>query len=271
MIDACLFAAAAEDVAGFAKGAVVKAYRDSKAEAVVTVAEDPIVKALFEVIGPDTIWEGQTGELLDQLTEERKGADGKKPLSRRWPTEARGLTAALRRLETTLRVLGFHIVFPTGTGGGDQGKARILTITRRTVSTAVPVSNAENDMQADRRNGSTEVSTEKTSVSDDPTIPTVDPQHLRNGDTELFASADAAPSGTPTTLDWVSSLFDKKWETTVGTVGSSEVSETQAQNLRRSVPTIGATVGNTQLSALGLSRMVQPISDAERQALIDMV
>lgn len=273
MIDACMFAAAAEEVAGFEKGAVVKAYKDSKAEAVITVAEDPIVTALFSVVAPDTTWEGTTGELLDELTREAKGTDSRKPLSKRWPTEARGLTAVLKRLQTTLAALGVKLSFPTGANGGHGANQRIMTVTRSADGPMSPVTRSSPRLDAQEGNDD-----ELTAVMElagqgwavarrSPNEPSGQPSGQpsgisldRNGppdgpdgsDGWLAVRADVGSDGQrspghyPQAVDGgapSSPLQDQKEETTVGTVGTVGDACPQAQNPRRLVPTVGGTVG----------------------------
>lgn len=182
MFDAAMFAAGAEALAGLEVGAVFRAFTSSRAEADRQAAEDPVVDALLAVVPKGGYFEGPTGGLLDSLTEERRGGPlGRKPLPREWPKAPRGLTAALKRLEPALRSLGLVVEFPTGTGGGDDGKSRVLRITR--LGTEVSAGDRGNGLmdlcclptvgQAVSSGGPSEESQPDPRVTDDPTVPTV--------------------------------------------------------------------------------------------------
>jgi hypothetical protein len=228
MVDACLFASAAEEAAGFSKGSVVKAYMDSKAEATTSAGEDPIVRAILSVVTSGEEWSGTTANLLDALTAEAKGIDGKKALPKWWPSEARGLTSALRKLETTLRALGVSLTFPKGSGGGDKGKERILTVTRAMAET-------------DRRTEPSEDWQPGVPGSDVPTVPTLGFQ--KSGNAGVSAAGNEPP-----TLTALPPL-DQKMEMTVGTVGPSETLEYAAAGFRRSPDSLVSIMSHEERDA----------------------
>ena len=135
MQDVAQWALAAASAAGISRDEVLAAFAKSVEDADASVGEDPIILALAGVVAPGTKWEGRTTDLLGLLTAEaeaRAPETGRatKRLPDHWPAKPRGLTSSLRRLEPTLKRLGYSIHFPAGSDGGEDGKQRILRIER---------------------------------------------------------------------------------------------------------------------------------------------
>ncbi|MFI5302312.1 MAG: hypothetical protein ACHREM_29825, partial [Polyangiales bacterium] len=116
MQSAAAFAAAAEEAAGFSTGAVFEAYRQAQEDSLAVVTEHPVARALLDwtreaTFGPpDMKWSGTATELRTILTDRVCGTDDKGRLVKRepkfWPSDARGLSSALRRLAPTLAAMG---------------------------------------------------------------------------------------------------------------------------------------------------------------------
>lgn len=71
------------------------------------------------------IWEGTSGELLSELA---KAVPDNIRSGRQWPNNARGLSAALKRLAPDLRRMGLEVILPAGlTGHAGQ---RLVTLKR---------------------------------------------------------------------------------------------------------------------------------------------
>ena len=252
MQDAAQWALAGASAAGIAPVEILAAFAKSVADADATVGEEPLVLALCAVIPVGTSWEGRTTDLLGVLTaeaERRVPETGKatKRLPDHWPTKARGLTSALRRLEPTLKRLDFAIRFPAGSDGGEDGKQRILHIERApgaggaakpSDGMAVEEHGAAEEPEGDRRKPSSEVSEPNSPGSDDPTVPTVADATptLREEET---TSVPPSPPHSP-----LSSSFEvQRRESIVGIDEPSEVAENTADPFRRSAPSIVGTVG----------------------------
>ena len=107
MADFALWVSAGETALGLADGEFLGAYAGNRAEAVeVTIESAPIGPALLRLLaGGD--FAGSAADLLAALETE---ASDKERRSRGWPTSARGVAGAIRRLAPALRGLGFEVV-----------------------------------------------------------------------------------------------------------------------------------------------------------------
>jgi len=106
MADFALWVAAGETALGLARGEFLAAYQGNRAEAVeVTIESAPIGPALLRLLaGGD--FAGSAADLLQSLESE---ASDKEKRSRGWPTSARGVAGAIRRLAPALRGVGFQV------------------------------------------------------------------------------------------------------------------------------------------------------------------
>lgn len=271
MQDAAQFALAAAPAAGFTAEQIAAAFTSAADDAEATVKDDPVALALVEVVTTDSPWVGQTQGLLDELTKEASAPDpvtGKprKKLSKHWPDSPRGLTAKLRKLEPTLKRLGFIIEFPTGRGGKD-GKDRVLKVTRQVSSDAkVEDVGLDDDSELDDkpepvsvdpkcngRNRSTEESEPKGASPVDPSIPSI------SGDPSTAFVAGPSPSPPSCSRSSSRSLFEK---TTDGTDGRTETAGILPDAFRRSLPSIDGTDGpqsSADAPVLALPQWIGPI------------
>jgi hypothetical protein len=108
MADFAVWATAAEAALGWEEGAFVRSYTANRREVNFLSLEDSVlVPPLRELVGRGG-WEGSCTELLAELA---RGADEKAVRSRGWPSSARLLSNALRRLAPNLRRAGIAVEF----------------------------------------------------------------------------------------------------------------------------------------------------------------
>jgi hypothetical protein len=111
----------------WSQGRFARAYRTNQRKATATVIdEDVVANALRTLVtNDDPEWQGNVATLLDNLTQlvgERQAR------SKDWPTEPRGLTARITKLQASLRKIGLTVEF-----GGRNNRGRTVTISRQTV------------------------------------------------------------------------------------------------------------------------------------------
>ena len=122
MADSCTWVTAAEPALGWVAGRTVTAWTGARAQASADlVAGDPVAHAILglPLASP---WQGTAAELLDVLT---RGVADSVRTRRAWPTSARGLAGALRRLAPDLRRVGVAVDLPTS---ARTARERIITI-----------------------------------------------------------------------------------------------------------------------------------------------
>ena len=118
MADFALWATACETMFWEA-GTFAGAYRDNRAEAVVTVIEAALVAtAVQSFMASRTQWKGTSADLLGAL----KMAVGDQTKLKEWPTTPRSLSGRLRRVAATLRKVGIEVTFDR------EGHTRARTI-----------------------------------------------------------------------------------------------------------------------------------------------
>jgi hypothetical protein len=113
MADFAAFATAAEGALGWQPGSFLRAYRsnrDSSTE--MTLEASPVAIALQTLVATapspaNSYFEGTASDLLQKLV----GVSGDVVRAKGWPTDARRLSGALRRLAPMLRAIGISITF----------------------------------------------------------------------------------------------------------------------------------------------------------------
>jgi hypothetical protein len=107
-------------VMGWPPGKFLDAYTENRKSANEAILEDsPVAGAIRELVTGGT-WTGTPTQLMDALV----GIVGDKVVgSKRWPRSARGLSGAVRRLATQLRMAGVCVGFPDR-----ENRRRLITI-----------------------------------------------------------------------------------------------------------------------------------------------
>lgn len=127
MADFARWCAASETAFGFGEGTFLAAYERNRRDAVAIALESSTVFApLSLLMGGQDEWSGTAGELLrvleglvtDQRTKDRHD----------WPTNAKGMAEALKRIAPALRMMGIEVT--TGERTNDSARHRLITIRR---------------------------------------------------------------------------------------------------------------------------------------------
>jgi hypothetical protein len=124
MADFAIWSVAAAPALGFSQETFVDAYstnRDSANE--LTLESSTLVPPLRAMIAHKGEWTGSATDLLGELD---KRADERTKRHESWPSNARALSNALRRLTHNLRATGINVEFGREK---DKGRRRIITIT----------------------------------------------------------------------------------------------------------------------------------------------
>jgi hypothetical protein len=121
MADAVLWVTAAEQALGWKPGSFQRAYRANRGTGNETALESSLIYeplCQFLTQPHNERWEGRPSELLSALN----GSVGEqKTKAKGWPTNPRGLRAALQRIAPNLRMIGIKVEFPdTRTAKGSQ-------------------------------------------------------------------------------------------------------------------------------------------------------
>jgi hypothetical protein len=123
MADFALWATAAEKALGWKSGTFLAAYTANRASAnELTLEASLVAGALLKLIQPGATWKGTMAELNADLLKQ----DATLAEKHGWPTSARGLSGALKRIAPNLRAAGFTITFALV----GRNKARTYTLER---------------------------------------------------------------------------------------------------------------------------------------------
>jgi hypothetical protein len=126
MADFAVFGEAASRALGYPPDTFLRAYGENRRAANESVVEDSPVAGAVRELASRGEWTGIAAELLVELraiiTPPGSGPDGSKSDSL-LPRSPRGMSAAIRRLAPSLRMVGIHIGF-----GERTNKARLITI-----------------------------------------------------------------------------------------------------------------------------------------------
>jgi hypothetical protein len=123
MADACIWVTAAEPALGWHAGRTSAAWMGARQHASADlVAGDPVAQALLTMPMTTNRWEGMAADLLAILN---KGVSENTRSGKTWPTSARGLSGAIRRLAPDLRRVGLDVQLPSG---ARTGRERTITI-----------------------------------------------------------------------------------------------------------------------------------------------
>jgi hypothetical protein len=119
MADFARWSVAVEQGLGWSKGEFLKSYDANISGAHEVVVESSPVGQAVRALVEEVEWTGTVSELLETLT--NRVAEATKR-SKAWPTSARALSGALRRLAPNLRALGVEVSFLDRTERGRQVK-----------------------------------------------------------------------------------------------------------------------------------------------------
>ena len=112
MADAVLWVTAAESAIGWKRGSFQHAYRANRGTGNETALESSLIyEPLCQYLTQpnNERWEGRPSELLAELN---AIVGDQKIKAKGWPTNARGLRAALQRIAPNLRMIGIKVEFP---------------------------------------------------------------------------------------------------------------------------------------------------------------
>lgn len=135
MVEAAKWAASAEVVAGFESGDVSKCYVSAKENATAVAAEDSFLCNLLSVV-PVGVTTKTAAEILTMIEENWEADHPKKRQPEKWPTEPRGLRAALDRRKSALEALGVVLTYSMGRTAMSSS-ARLITLTRTAPTTGL--------------------------------------------------------------------------------------------------------------------------------------
>ncbi len=113
MADFALWVTAAEEALGWQPAAFIKAYSQNRRDANdLSLEASPVAEAILAFMSSLQQWSGTSTELLAELNQ-HADEEKRKPNERNglWPTSARLLSNALRRLAPNLKVAGIEITF----------------------------------------------------------------------------------------------------------------------------------------------------------------
>ena len=131
MADFAEWVVACEPALPWEEGAFLKAYLEAQGHLVEeSIEADLVASALVTLTHRAPDWSGTSSQLLDTLNRSR-GSDVVP--ARGWPTSPRGLSDAVKRAAPLLRRVGIEIY---RTRRGDQGRARLIHLTRTEPETA---------------------------------------------------------------------------------------------------------------------------------------
>lgn len=143
MADVAKFVTAAEQGLGWQSGRFVKAYEDYRRTAKINTLEaSHIGTALLTLMGTFPRWEGTAAELLEELERRLPRLSSRK----NFPTSARGMSGALRRLIPNLKEVDIEVEMPEGARRIDGKVARKITLTNIAWK-VVPVSDETTSQQ----------------------------------------------------------------------------------------------------------------------------
>ena len=149
MADFAIWSVAAAPALGLSKEAFLDAYTGNRESAnELTLESSAVVPPLRLLVAQKGIWEGTATGLLEELNER---VDDKTQRQKGWPSNARALGNALRRLLPNLRAVGIDITFYREAQSG----RRLIAIGKGTDSIVTPVTpvtpvSGEGDANADR-------------------------------------------------------------------------------------------------------------------------
>lgn len=132
MADLARFVAAAEEGLGWPEGTFLTAYDEYRRTTKINALEaSHIGTAILSLMSDVPRWVGTATDLLEELDKRLPRAATRK----NFPSSARGMSGALRRLVPSLKEVGIEVVLPEGSRRGTDGKvARIITIRKTTFS-----------------------------------------------------------------------------------------------------------------------------------------
>ena len=133
MADFAKWTSAAEPALPWESGGFMKAYDDSRADAVAQALQaDCVAVAVMDFLEEKQLFEGTATELLDAL---ESYVSEKTQKTRSWPKTARTLSNRLRRAATFLRQTGIEVEFEREHGGD---RRRIVRITQDSIADDSP-------------------------------------------------------------------------------------------------------------------------------------
>jgi len=114
MADPALWVVAAETALGWAPGAFVAAYSESRAATAIAALDDsPLARAVVNLMATRAVWKGAASDLLAVLNEDR---DERERKAEGWPKRANTLSGMIRRIAPNLRSVAIEVWFTEAEG-----------------------------------------------------------------------------------------------------------------------------------------------------------
>lgn len=118
MADCAAWVTASEPALGWEEGTFLRAYEQNRSSANILALEaSPLFPAIQELVeqGP---WQGTATDLLQTLAEDSMGEY--RCRQKDWPKDPRSLSAALRRLAPSLKIVGLDVQLKQTPGRNSQ-------------------------------------------------------------------------------------------------------------------------------------------------------
>ncbi len=127
MADFAKWVTACETGLGWESGTFMRAYTRNRDDAAsIAMEHSPIARHMLALVEREQHWEGTAGELLEAISQRATDAERR---SRGFPTNARGMGGAARRVAPSLRAEGVECQFDIR--AGTSSRQRLIKITRR--------------------------------------------------------------------------------------------------------------------------------------------